>query len=263
MAIDQSRTQWNPAKKNAAGKVIQKGYLSQYGKPEKRITGTVALKQAASGVAAGGQRSYVKGRAGATAKPTAARKTTGGPRSTFTADQTKIIKNKVDELRAKSDSADATRQTGEANAAGKKKQAATYGMTQRDQGAMRFTKPSKPGTKPAPPAPTGKPRSKTATENAVEASKRGDFDTYGSPYAPAGALSPSQRSLRAVNSQLQQAKANAAKAAAYSKRKLEREQAAAKSAKDRAKAKADYDAREKRNMEEVRRLQRELDKLRK
>lgn len=98
MAIDQSRTQWNPAKKNAAGKVIQKGYLSQYGKPEKRITGTVALKQAASGVAAGGQRSYVKGRAGATAKPTAARKSTSGSTQRGSSPQTSNSSNNTSQL---------------------------------------------------------------------------------------------------------------------------------------------------------------------
>jgi hypothetical protein len=60
--VDQSRTQWNPAVKNAAGKVIKKGYVSQYGKPEKRVTGSVKLVTETGGKRAGETQKYSAGR---------------------------------------------------------------------------------------------------------------------------------------------------------------------------------------------------------
>ena len=60
--VDQSRTQWNPAVKNAAGKVVQKGYVSQKGKPEKRVTGAVRLVTETGGKRAGQTQKYSAGR---------------------------------------------------------------------------------------------------------------------------------------------------------------------------------------------------------
>jgi hypothetical protein len=60
--VDQSRTQWNPAVKNAAGKVVKKGYLSQYGRPEKRVTGKVKLVTKTGNKRAGQTQKYSAGR---------------------------------------------------------------------------------------------------------------------------------------------------------------------------------------------------------
>jgi transcription elongation factor len=60
--VDQSRTQWNPAVKNAAGKFVQKGYLSQKGKPEKRVTSAVRLVTETGGKRAGQTQKYSSGR---------------------------------------------------------------------------------------------------------------------------------------------------------------------------------------------------------
>lgn len=69
MAVDQSRTQWNPAVKNAAGKVVKKGYLSQYGRPEKRVTGKVKLVTETGGKRAGQTQKYSAGRKIVSNKP--------------------------------------------------------------------------------------------------------------------------------------------------------------------------------------------------
>ena len=60
--VSQSRTQWNPAVKNAAGKVVKKGYLSQYGRPEKKVTGKVKLVTETGGKRAGQTQKYSSGR---------------------------------------------------------------------------------------------------------------------------------------------------------------------------------------------------------
>lgn len=62
MAISQSDTQWNPAVKNAAGKVIKKGYLSEKGKPKKRVTAAVKMVVDTQGRKAGETQKYSSGR---------------------------------------------------------------------------------------------------------------------------------------------------------------------------------------------------------
>lgn len=96
MAVDQSRTQWNPAVKNAAGKVIKKGYLSQYGRPEKRVTGKVKLVTETGGKRAGQTQKYSAGRKVVSNKPAfgvggsnpSARKPTGGSTGSSTKSST-------------------------------------------------------------------------------------------------------------------------------------------------------------------------------
>lgn len=76
MAVSQSDTQWNKAVKNAAGKVVKKGYLSQKGKPEKRVTGRVNLVVDTGAKKAGQTQKYVTGN-----KPVAAKRVASSQRN--------------------------------------------------------------------------------------------------------------------------------------------------------------------------------------
>lgn len=65
--VSQSRTMWVKAGEVVGGKTVKKGYLAQYGKPEKRVTARVKIVTATeSGKKAGEVYKY---KAGRTVKP--------------------------------------------------------------------------------------------------------------------------------------------------------------------------------------------------
>jgi len=61
-AVSQSRTMWVKKGEMVNGKEVKKGYLAQYGKPEKRVTGPVKLVEATKRGKAGETVNYKKGR---------------------------------------------------------------------------------------------------------------------------------------------------------------------------------------------------------
>ena len=62
-AVSQSNTEWVKKGDTVGGKVVQKGYLAQKGKPEKKVTARVKLVTDTSKGKAGQKVSYTKGRA--------------------------------------------------------------------------------------------------------------------------------------------------------------------------------------------------------
>jgi hypothetical protein len=62
-AVSQSNTEWVKKGDVVGGKVVQKGYLAQKGKPEKKVTARVKLVTDTSKGKAGQKVSYTKGRA--------------------------------------------------------------------------------------------------------------------------------------------------------------------------------------------------------
>jgi len=61
--VSQSRTQWVKKGDVVGGKTVAKGYVAQYGKPEKKVTANVKLVTDTSRGKAGQKVSYTKGRA--------------------------------------------------------------------------------------------------------------------------------------------------------------------------------------------------------
>jgi len=61
-AVSQSNTEWVKKGDVVGGKVVQKGYLAQKGKPEKKVTAKVKLVEDTSKGKAGQKVSYSKGR---------------------------------------------------------------------------------------------------------------------------------------------------------------------------------------------------------
>jgi hypothetical protein len=61
--VSQSRTQWVKKGDVVGGKTVTKGYVAQYGKPEKKVTANVKLVTDTSRGKAGQKVSYTKGRA--------------------------------------------------------------------------------------------------------------------------------------------------------------------------------------------------------
>lgn len=61
-SVSQSRTMWVAAGTVVNGKKVPKGYLAQYGKPEKKVTGNVKMVKKTGGVEAGKTQSYKQGR---------------------------------------------------------------------------------------------------------------------------------------------------------------------------------------------------------
>lgn len=68
--VDQSRTEWvAKGTKLSDGTIVQKGYLAQKGKPEKKVTANVKIQtDTASGKKAGQTYSYNKGKSGSQVK---------------------------------------------------------------------------------------------------------------------------------------------------------------------------------------------------
>ena len=60
--VSQSNTMWVKKGDTVGGKTVQKGYLAQYGKPEKKVTANVKLVVDTSKGKAGQKVSYAKGR---------------------------------------------------------------------------------------------------------------------------------------------------------------------------------------------------------
>jgi hypothetical protein len=61
--VSQSRTQWVKKGDVVGGKTVTKGYVAQYGKPEKKVTANVKLVTDTTRGKAGQKVSYTKGRA--------------------------------------------------------------------------------------------------------------------------------------------------------------------------------------------------------
>jgi len=62
-AVSQSNTMWVKKGDTVGGKTVEKGYLAQYGKPEKKVTANVKLVVDTARGKAGSKVSYNKGRA--------------------------------------------------------------------------------------------------------------------------------------------------------------------------------------------------------
>ena len=89
--VSQSKTMWVPKGTIVNGKKVPKGYVAQYGKPEKKVTARVQMVEQTMGVAKGDTQKYVEGRRvtekfGQTTKPKSKPKATP-PSSGMTAAQ--------------------------------------------------------------------------------------------------------------------------------------------------------------------------------
>lgn len=78
--VSQSRTMWVKKGTVVNGKAVSKGYLAQYGKPEKRVTGKVTLTRQTGSTAAGETVRYKGGRRVKPAADTRPRAEGGGVR---------------------------------------------------------------------------------------------------------------------------------------------------------------------------------------